>query len=156
MHHQLKEFDMKYVYSVAVLGALLSFSQFAAAEEKKPDYTDGNEFVSQCANIGADAGKMAWCKGFIIGFDQAHTTMSYVTRKGKEFDIEKDGLLYCPPNSVTHSQAIAMVVEYVKAHPTEANLPAGLLTAYALHDKYGCEKKAIAPSPKTDEQFKRE
>lgn len=142
---------MKYLSSLIILTSLLSVSQAVLAEDKKPDYTDGNEFVARCGDMAKNPEKMAWCKGFMVGFDQGHTTMSYVTRKGKEFDIGKDGLLYCPPDNVTHVQAITLVIDYIKSHPKEAHLPAGLLTAYTLHDKFPCEKKPEANSQKKPE-----
>ncbi len=148
---------MKHVSRLIVLSTLLALSQSVLAEDKKPDYTDGHEFVARCQDMEKNTEKMAWCKGFIIGFDQGHTTMSYVTRKGKEFDIEKDGLLYCPPSNVTHTQAIHMIVDYINSHPKEANLPAGLLAAYTLHDKYPCEKKPESTSnTKSEDKFSRD
>ena len=151
---------MKPLKSTLVLLGLLTLSQIAYAEDKKPNYTDGNEFVSNCEDTSKDPEKLAWCKGFMVGFDQGHTTMSYITRKGKEFDISRDGLVYCPPNNVTHIQAVKMIVAYIKTHPKEAYLPAGLLAAYTLHDNFPCSKDTTpantTPSSKNETQFKRD
>lgn len=109
----------------------------------KPEFTTGEDFQKICSEMGSDKEKKAWCKGFITGFDQNHTTLSYLMRKNKEkgFDIKKDGLLYCPPPDISHTQAINIIVSYAQKHPAQAKkLPAGVLAWYALHDEFACKK----------------
>lgn len=148
---------MKTIITVMAFSSLLALSSGVSAEEEKTaSYTSGENFVKICTDIKPNTVQFAWCKGFITGFDQGHTTISYVTRKGKTFDIKKDGLLYCPPESVTHLDAINIIIEYINGHPKQSNLPAGLLSAYALHEKFPCAKAEDSSKPDEDKQFDRE
>jgi len=132
------------VIAAALLASVFGVSSSMAATK---GFTDGKQFVANCSDLTSKSQHYEWCLGFITGFDQAHTTMSYVTKRHRDFRIQRDGVFYCPDNKVTYQSAINTIINYINANPKRMKLPAGLLAAYALHASYPCKKKAVNQDP---------
>ncbi len=115
------------------------------------NYTTAQDLVTRCQDVvkildtNAKMNKnAAWCYGFITGFDQSHTAISFLIAKRqnvKNPDMQSHGVLYCPPKSVHFNQAIRVLVSYIKEHPKQKEMPAGLVAWYAFAKTYPCSKR---------------
>lgn len=132
--------------SLLVAGICLGLMQGTAlAQDKeednsKPTYTTAQMFAERCKTA---SGPDSWCRGFIIGFDQAHTTFSYMDYRKQgskdKFAIEKYGLLYCPGPDVSFEKAIDIIVRYIHRNPSKNDDPAGIAVARALSESFPCK-----------------
>lgn len=124
--------------AIACVALLVGASTSLADSSKEPSYTTAKMFADRCKDAGPDS----WCRGFVTGFDQAHTTFSYMQYRKRgireKFSIEKFGLLYCPPPNVSFGAAIDIVERYIHRNKDKNDLPAGIAVARALGDAYPC------------------
>lgn len=129
---------LKYL-AISVL--LFSLTGISYAQETKTNYTSGVDFLKTCEKPTPTG--QAWCQGFMVGYDQGHTTMSFLTRKDKErqFKVLEHGLVYCPPEGISQNKALAIIINYIKDKTNKDKIlyPAGLLASYALSKKFPCQ-----------------
>lgn len=109
-------------------------------------FTTCKDLVAKCTPGSADYDRN-FCHGFMVGADQAHTTMSFVQRKQKSFDMSRDGVAYCPPkDAATYGGALKIIIDYIQNNPSKLNkLPAGYCALLALRKTYSCKKVQRVP-----------
>lgn len=132
---------MKQFFITLLIIALTFGTSLTTLGQPTPSkFTTGAELVKKCSGeLNND--NRAWCLGFIIGFDQAHSMISYLKHRDRQtkFNIKHHGMLYCPIN-VTYNQAIKLIVRYLKNNPDKQKLPASYAAWYALGDKFSCNQ----------------
>ena len=59
-----------------------------------------------------------------------------------ENKTNKKGHIYCPPRNMIMQadQTHSILVEYIKAHPDKADLPAGMVVLLALQETFACDE----------------
>lgn len=84
--------------------------------------TDGNELYEACT-VGSNAGGN-FCRGYVLAvFETVSNTY------------------FCPPDNIAVSQAVDIVVNFLRAYPEHRNEGAAMLSVSALRIAWPCPKK---------------
>ena len=73
------------------------------------------------------------CLGFVDGFMWGHGWAAW---------REKRDMYYCPPEELTATQFVPVLVEYLRAHPDRLDAQAHVLLFSALTSAYPCQPAA--------------
>jgi len=103
---------------------------------------DGNDLLTNCnqAIKGFDKignptmqqfGDGMFCIGYIAGFTAAHNLTSLKMGNKPVFCLPRD-------RTIRNSQAIRIVVKYLKDHPESFTTPQGISVALALQEAFPC------------------
>lgn len=77
-----------------------------------------------------------YCMGYLKGVLETITMLSAVAEHDKT-----PGVMFCPPQEgVSASQALPIIVKYIKEHPEATDKPRVVLTMEALTQAYPCRK----------------
>jgi hypothetical protein len=89
----------------------------------------GTELDKLCREHGSGSDHDLWCYIYVHGFLDGFNIGAA---------LPKLGLSYCPPKNLTIDQGRLIVEKYLRDHPTELNLEAGIIAARAFLAAYPC------------------
>lgn len=108
----------------------------------------GDELLARCEQVSRDLQNQDqpssynswWCLGYVKGYADAHAYASVVVGRslGKKTISNTDGILYCPPPTVTYDQLATIVINYLKQHPEQLKYDTEVLAGQALSNAFPC------------------
>ena len=93
----------------------------ASAQESFIYFLSGNELIDYCASPSSD--KHLYCNGYLSGVADALFNLKVA----------------CPPEDVTRSQAVAVVMKRLRLRPEIRNRPAAEQATLALTEAFPCK-----------------
>jgi hypothetical protein len=98
----------------------------AAAAQTRPD--TGNSLLSDCKDDN-----LTWSDGFCAGTIKGVVAGMYLATT-----LNSQKVPWCARDSVTNGQTRDIVVAWLRAHPSERDLPTPIVIARAMKDAFPC------------------
>lgn len=138
---------------ICLLAAFL-LAQPARGDDGKNSFSSGNDFLTKCTPalasfdgapeatgpdsppiaIFKEAFALGQCGGYVHGFTEG----AYVRQI---LHGERSGSFCLPKGSIPSSQALRVIIAYMKAHPERLHLPIGGLATFAYEEAFPCKPR---------------
>jgi hypothetical protein len=114
-------------------GLLTAAAVVAALGSHPAGAKDGYDLFHDC--LSSEVFEQGACYGFVEGIADAVAWWSGID------DVKVGSLMWCQPAGAKLRQAVDVVVEYLRRHPTERHRTASLLVPEALREAWPCPAK---------------